>query len=187
MKVLVKNVRCAFISSLFEAESYEGSAPKHSGKFIIDPSDKANIQALDDAIAAVCKDKWGGKADNVRKQFAMTGKKPDVPFVRDAYRNRDGEAYDGFEDRYYLTASSKSRPLIIDRDRTPLVPSDGKPYAGCYVNAQVEIWAQDNSYGRAVRATLMGVQFVKDGDAFAGGASARVDDFEDLAMDDALA
>lgn len=35
----------------------------------------------------------------------------------------------------------------------------------------VEFWAQDNNYGKRVNATLLGVQFVRDGAAFAGGTT----------------
>jgi len=69
---------------------------------------------------------------------------------------------------------------VVDRDRTPLVAADGKPYAGCYVTAIVELWPQDNQYGRRINATLSGVQFERDGDAFGGSAPASADDFDDL-------
>jgi hypothetical protein len=47
----------------------------------------------------------------------------------------------------------------------------------------VEIWAQDNNYGKRINASLKGVQFVRDGDAFAGGGAASPDEFEDLSAD----
>ncbi|WP_244126983.1 ssDNA-binding protein, partial [Xylella fastidiosa] len=65
-------------------------------------------------------------------------------------------------------------------DRTPLAAQDGRPYAGCYVNANIELWAQDNNYGKRINASLGGVQFLRDGEAFAGGGVASVEDFEDL-------
>ena len=36
-----------------------------------------------------------------------------------------------------------------------------------------------------MNATLLGVQFVRDGAAFAGGTTASDDDFEDLSADEA--
>jgi hypothetical protein len=50
------------------------------------------------------------------------------------------------------------------------------------VVAIVELWAQDNSWGKRINATLKGVQFYQDGEAFAGGVSASADDFEDLSV-----
>lgn len=44
----------------------------------------------------------------------------------------------------------------------------------------LEFWAQDNKFGKRVNATLMGVQFFRDGDAFSGGGAASDDDFDDV-------
>jgi hypothetical protein len=71
---------------------------------------------------------------------------------------------------------------VLDRDKTPLVQADGRPYSGCYVNASVEFYAYDNN-GKGIAATLKGVQFFKDGDAFTGGGVASPDDFDDLSTE----
>ena len=82
----------------------------------------------------------------------------------------------------FISARSKSRPTVVDRDKTPLTEQDGRPYGGCFVNAIVELWAQDNQFGKRINATLAGVQFLKDGDAFGGSRPADPDEFE--AVDD---
>ena len=46
-----------------------------------------------------------------------------------------------------------------------------KFYGGCYVNAAVQLWVQDNDYGRAIRAKLIGIQFAGDGEALGGTSS----------------
>jgi hypothetical protein len=56
----------------------------------------------------------------------------------------------------------------------------GVIYSGCFVNAQIDIWAQDNGFGKRINCTLAGVQFAADGDAFGGGRPASADDFDDL-------
>lgn len=178
MKVQLQDVRLAF-PNLFEPSSIEGSDPKYNAKFII-PANHPQVAELEKAMLEVAKGKWGAKGQQVFDNLTKTGKKPEVGFVKEPYKNRDGDAYDGFEGAFYVTASNKARPLIIDRDRTPLTQADSRPYAGCQVNAIVEFWAQDNSFGRAIRATLKGVQFVRDGDAFGGGAPASIDEFADL-------
>jgi hypothetical protein len=48
------------------------------------------------------------------------------------------------------------------------------------VNGTVEVWAQDNKFGKGIRATLRGVQFVKDGDAFSAGTPVSEDDFDEI-------
>ncbi len=79
------------------------------------------------------------------------------------------------------------RPVILDRDKTPLQAEDGRPYGGCYVHAKVEFWAQENKFGKTVRATLVGIQFAKDGDSFGGAKKATDDGFEELPAEDPLA
>lgn len=172
--------RCAFIN-VFEPTAMDGGDPAFNGKFIVDPADKATVKKLDEAMLAVAKEKWGAKAQQVFDNLVKTGKKPEVGFVKEPYKNKDGDAYDGFEDMFYVTAKTSTRPLLIDRDKTPLVQSDGRPYSGCKAIIQVEFWAQDNKWGRGIRAQLKGLQFHSDGDAFSGGAPASADDFDDIA------
>lgn len=174
MKLKLNNVRLAF-PVLFEAKTVNGEGkPAFSACFLLDPADP-QVKAINQAIEHVARDKWGAKADAILKQMR----------AQDKVALHDGDLksnYDGFPGNLYLSARSATRPLVIDGDKSPLVEADGKPYAGCYVNASVELWAQDNNYGKRVNASLRGVQFFRDGDAFAGGEPASADEFDDLAV-----
>ena len=44
----------------------------------------------------------------------------------------------------------------------------------------IECWAQDNKHGKRINFSLLGVQFVRDGERLAGGSVATADDFEPL-------
>lgn len=178
MKLIVPNCRLAFLS-LWEPSAFNDGEPRHSAKLIIEPTSPI-VATLDKAVEEVAKAKWSDKTEAILKVLRKDNR---IAFVKDDYCNGMGVPYDGFQDRYYVSASSKVRPLVIDRDKTPLVPSDGRPYAGCYANVQVELWAQDNKYGKRINAELKGVQFVRDGDAFSGSAPASADDFESLAVE----
>lgn len=182
MKVTVP-ARAAFLN-VFEPKPFENGPPTYNGKFIIDPSDKATVQKLRDAMLQVAEAKWPGKGKQTFDKMVKTGKPKNIEvcFVEEPYANGDGDPYDGFEDMFYLSAKAgeDQRPLVIDRDRSPLLSRDGRPYSGSYVNVQAEIWAQSNNFGKGIRATMKGIQFVKDGDAFSGGAPASVDDFDDV-------
>ncbi|BBI91479.1 uncharacterized protein SSYIS1_06890 [Serratia symbiotica] len=95
--------------------------------------------------------------------------------------NGDEKAeYAGYPGSMFVSASKKARPLVIDRCRVALTAADGKPYAGCYVNTNIDIWAMDNNFGKRINASLGGVQYYRDGDAFAGGGVAIEDDFYDV-------
>lgn len=172
MKVLLKNVRLAF-PSLFEAKTVNGEGePAFSAAFLIEPKDP-QLKAIEDAITAVAKEKWGAKADAVLKQMRAADKT--------CLHNGDTKSdYAGFAGMMFISSRSKTRPLVLDADKSALTAQDGRPYAGCYVNASVELWPQDNKYGKRVNAQLRGVQFLRDGDAFAGGGAASEDEFDDV-------
>lgn len=174
MKVKLENVRLAF-PNLFTPKAVGDGEPSYSAAFPVAPG-SANAKALAAAVEAVAKEKWGAKATGVLTELKSKGR---VGY-KEAPLSKEGEVYDGFEDMHSLNTSSKTRPLVIDGQKNPLTAADGKPYAGCYVNAQVEVWAQDNSYGKRINAQLKGVQFLRDGDAFGGGAPASTDDFESI-------
>lgn len=180
MKVKLASVRIAF-PNLFEAKTIAGSEgePRFSAAFIIEPG-SVNAKALAAAMDAVAKEKWGGKADTILKDL----KSKERVCYKQSPLSKDGTPYEGFEGKHSLNASNKSRPLILARDKTPLTAQDGKPYGGCYVHASVELWAQDNKYGKRINASLKGVQFASDGDSFGGGAPASADEFEDLGVDE---
>lgn len=170
--VHLKNVRLGF-PQLFEAKQVNGEGtPAFSGSFILAPNHPA-IKEIEAAMAEVAKAKWGEKAEGVIK----TLKASDKMALHDGDTKAD---YEGYAGNMFINARSKTRPTVVDLDRSPLTQEDGRPYAGCYVNAIIELWAQSNDYGKRVNASLKGVQFYKDGDAFAGGGVANADDFDDL-------
>lgn len=183
MKLVLQNVRIAF-PALFQPQSIEGSPPKYGVKLIIDPARADQVKAIDEAMQAVAKEKWGANAEKVFSNLVKTGKPKNVEvcFVKEPYRNREGDAYDGFEDAFYFSASNAARPYTANAQNEPVGQNDGVLYAGCYAHVSVELWAQDNKWGKGIRATLKGVMFHRDGDAFSGGAPGSPDDFADLAQ-----
>ena len=172
MKLKLTNVRLAF-PALFEAKTVNGEGePRFSASFLLDPK-HADVATLRQAIEAVGREKWGAKWPNVKKELE----------TKDRTCLHDGDAkadYAGFPGMLYVSAGNRTRPGLFDRDKTPLVQADGRPYAGCYVNASIELWAQDNNYGKRINASLRGVQFLRDGDAFAGGGAASEDEFDEI-------
>ena len=172
MKLKLNNVRLAF-PALFEAKTVNGEGePAFSAVYLIDPTDP-QVKTIEATMLAVAKEKWGIKGEAQLKALRAAGKS----CLNDGDLKAD---YAGFAGMLFLSARGKTRPLVLDADKTPLLPADGKPYAGCYVNATVDVWAMDNSYGKRICASLAGVQFRRDGDAFAGGAGGSADDFDDV-------
>jgi hypothetical protein len=176
MKIRLDNVRLSF-PDLWEAVQYQGQGPFNYRASFLFPVDHPAKAKVDAAIKAVAAEKWKDKAGQVLAGIVGVSNKC-------CLIDGNTKAYDGYAGNWALTStrdSDKGRPLVIDQAKNPLVAADGKPYAGCYVNANVEFWAQDNKFGKAVRCTLLGVQFLRDGDAFTAGSVATPDDFESLA------
>lgn len=182
MEVKLKGVRGAFLHLHTPQENTNEDGTKsykYNGVFIIDPKDPV-CNEIRKAMKEAAKAKWADKWEKTHDDLV----KKDRVCFRDGTDKSD---YDGFDGMMYISASNKVKPLIVDRrpkneDGTPnlLTAAHGRPYAGCYMNVTVDIWAQDNKFGKRINADLTGVQFVKDGDAFAGGKPASVDDFDDL-------
>lgn len=166
--VTLSNVRLAF-PQLFAAKAFEdGQTPRFTATFIIDPKEHTKVIAKVEKLAeALVFDKFNGKPP----------KKLTRPIIQDG----NDKDYVGFEDKVFINAASKRRPVVIDRSKQPITEDDGIIYGGCYVNASVGLWVQNNQWGKAVNAELRGVQFVKDGEAFGAGAPVNVDsEFEEL-------
>lgn len=178
----LRNVRLAF-PQLFEAKTVNGEGkPAFSANFIIEAKDP-QIKAIEALIESVAKEKWGAKADAQLKALRASDKV--------CLHNGDLKSqYAGYEGKFFVSARNSVRPMVLDADKSPLSIEDGRPYSGCYVNAVLELYCQDNSFGKRINAVLSGVQFFKDGEAFAGGRAASESDFEDVtegAMADDLA
>lgn len=197
MKVKLANVRLAF-PDLFEATQFEGKGEfRYNATFLIERG-SANDRAVQAAIMQEATEKFGKKADAMLQSIKGNANKF-------CYLNGDLKEYDGYQGMNYLSGHRKlkdGRPLILGTDIDPslgpdengkpqlrrLQPADGKPYAGCYVNASVDIYAQTGQYA-GMRCGLLGVQFAADGDSFSGVGKPKADDFdaiEDGATADSL-
>lgn len=166
-KLMLKNVRLSF-PSLFEHAEYRGdSLGKYECTFLIDKESPqlADVQA---AIKKVGSDVLG-KEWSKAKLCLQDGATKD---------------YDGYENCFALKATTKKRPIIINKDKSAITADDDVVYAGCYVNASISIYAFQNTYGKFVQAQLNAVQFSKDGDRFGGGDDFSIDEFESLDSDD---
>ena len=173
--IMLSNVRLAF-PELFTAKQVNGEGKAAFSAAFLMPPEHPDIPRIKAAIAAVAKGKWGDEAAEVMK-ILVAGDKI-------CLHNGDLKAnYDGFAGHMYVSARGYTRPLAIGADRAPLVESDGVLYSGCFVNAQVSLWGQQNNYGKRVNAQLRGVQFLRDGEAFGGGAVAQADEFEEVVAD----
>lgn len=161
-KIKVQNVRLSF-PSLFQQAVFGGeSTGKYEATFILNKVEhKDVIEQIKAAMQTIQKDVIKSK----------------VASDKLCLKDGDESGRDEFAGCYTIKASTKKRPLIIDRDRSPITEDDNKVYAGCYVNAIFSLWGQANSYGKRVNAQLDGVQFAKDGEPF-GDSGISVNEFD---------
>ena len=145
--------------------------PAFSCSFLLTP-DHPQLDEIRDAMKAVAKEKWGAKAQEV---YGLLSKQD-----RLALHDGDNKAnYDGYPGNFFISARNAARPTVVNKDRSALTQADGVVYSGCYVNAVIEVWAQDNEHGKRLNARLKSVQFFKDGEAFGAAPSNPNEDFTD--------
>lgn len=180
-KVFLENVRITFANGLFEKRAVGDSEPSYSAGFLIDYNDKKNLDKVRAAMEAVAKEKWGEKG----KQVYNALEKTDKLALHDGATKPE---YDGYEGVFFINGRSKMGPntkqgfSVFDRNKNRIGKEEGLIYSGCFVNASLEVWAQDrkDEAGKRINAQLKGVQFVRDGDSFSGTSAAGEDDFPDL-------
>jgi len=162
-KIKLQNVRLSF-PSLFQMGSFGGeSTGKYEATFVLDKKDHAEvIKQIQTASETLMKEAFKGK----------------IPSDKVCLKDGDELGRPEFDGKMTIKASTKKRPLEIDRNKSPITEEDNVVYAGCYVHAIVSLWAQNNQWGKRINANLLGVQFFKDGEPFSDGTSATADDFE---------
>ena len=182
MKFTLHNVRLAF-PAVFVAKPMSGdttSEPFYSAVLIVDP-DSPDVAKLDKVILEVATERWKDKTKTIMADLL---EKRRICFVKGPKKNSSGEVFAGFEDMFHVTSSNKTRPTVVDRRANIVTAEDGLVYGGCYVNAILDIWPQDNKFGKRINAQLQGIQYVGKGDAFTGGTPVAPGEFEDLGVED---
>lgn len=201
-RIVLKDVRLAFPDLWKPGEPMPNSAsgPKFGGQFIFAPDSEA-AKLCQQALLGVATEKWGQNAQAVLQDLGK-----DKKFLRrgDSNLAKDGTVRAGFAGMLYASAKNKQQPAIIARNfingQPVFLTEHGQgmqnnrviegqvfkvPYGGCYVNATIDVYAMDKpGQGKSVNASIVGVQFLRDGEAFAGGG-ASASEFEDLGDDGA--
>ena len=181
-RIMLKNVVLAF-PALAEPQSLGEGEPAYGAKFPIVPNSEQQ-KAIEAAILAEAEEAWKDKAASVVKMLEEDGK---VCFTKKVYKSKKtGEPYQGFEGKHFLsTRNAKTQPTVFNQYGEELNSKseiEAKAFSGAVVNASIEVWAQDNKWGRRVNCSLRGVMLTGEGENFGGGsAPASADEFAGLA------
>lgn len=172
MNIKLTNVRLSF-PNIFKPKAFEeGQDATYGASFILDKTKHAKL------IKEI-----RAKVDELATEY-FKGKVP--PMVKQKHPLRDGSEKDtdGYgDDVMFVGARNKQRPTVVDRALNPLTDEDGIIYGGCYVNATVRAWVQDNKFGKRVNFQLRAIQFVKDGEPFGQAPVKAEEEFESLEDD----
>jgi hypothetical protein len=167
-KIKMQSVRLSFPSLFNTAKFGAEDTGKYEATFILDKKRHAEVIAqIKSAVEKLMKEELKAK----------------LPADKICLKDGDEMGRPEYEGTYTVKASSKRRPLVINRDKSPITESDNVVYAGCYVNAIISLWAQNNQFGKRVNAQLDGIQFACDGEPF-GDGGVDVDEFDAFGDDD---
>lgn len=150
--IMLKGVRVSF-PHLFTKPVINGEEGSFGAVFMLKPKkQKGTIEEIETGISDVCKERFKGKK---------------VPSDKRCLRDGDDKGRPEYEGYMVVSANSRSKPVVLASDGRTVItdPDDDRIYAGCYVNAKIRLWGQDNQYGKRVNAELVAIQFVGDGDA----------------------
>ena len=174
--LMLEDVRLAF-PQLWTPVQVNGQGKAAFSASFLMPPDHPYVAKIKAAIAETAKAKWGAKAGEILQALVAADKV--------CLHNGDMKSnLEGYAGNLFVSARGPTRPLVIDHDpNVKLEEADGRPYSGCFVNAQIAFWAQQNNYGKRINAQLRGVQFLRHGEAFSGGTVAQPDEFEQVVAD----
>ncbi len=165
---------------VYEPQAAKGSTEKkYSVSLVIPKSDKAQYDRLLAAQNAAIEQ---GKTDT---KLGWGGKKPAKLLL--AIQDGDVEKSEDevYADSWYISAKSKTKPTIVDKDLNPIMEQD-EFYAGCYGRASINFYPYDVNGSKGIAVGLNNIQKLKDGEALGGGSRAEDDFAEPLDIDDDL-
>jgi hypothetical protein len=178
MTIKLNNVRLSY-EHIFTPSAFDDSQEAKYSATLIIPKEHAELPKLKKAFLDAGAEKFptlfsGASAWPKGVTCALKDADKDTTQSGEILSEKNPE----YKNSYILQANSTRRPGVYDRDKTPLVEADGKPYSGCYINVLLGIAGYEfGKVKKGVKAYLNGVQFVADGERFGSDA---VDAFDAL-------
>ena len=175
--IMLTNTRLSF-PQLVEARAYqEGQAKKFSADLILDPAGEDWKKVMHSAMQSA-QEKWGDNAQAVLQMCQADRKLRAFGNGAEKVDKKTFKPYEGYEGAVYVSANNANPPQMIESNGKSVDPTNTmayqalarKMYGGCYVNAAIKFWIQDNKYGRGIRCELIALQFAKDGTPFGDAA-----------------
>ena len=182
--IFLSNVRLSF-PQLVEPKSSVKPSPanpnpvkKYSADFLM-PMTHPGVNQFGAEYRKIAQKEWKEHAEAIMAIIQADRKLRCFGNGNEKINGKTFKPYDGYVDHFYISANKDQMPQMIQADGSPVDPTNTmayqalarKLYGGCYVNAAVRPWPQDNSHGRGIRCELIAVQFAGDGEAFGEAAA----------------
>ncbi len=174
-RFVLKNVVINY-PSVFRPKSINGSPAKYSACLLIGKDDLENLNAYQSALEA---------AYEAGKGKLMTGKAlPKLDSLRCPLKDGDLEkpGDEAYEDRFFLNASSRTKPKAVRRDLSEITEED-ELYSGCIVNVSVTLYVYKTEVSKGIACGLNSIQLVKRGERIGRGPRIT-DEFEVIESED---
>jgi len=169
--IWIKRARLSFPALLQPKAPAQGADPKYSADFILDADAPEWVEVMK-MIQTMAAEKWGEQASNILNMINQDSRQRCYGQGSEKVKKSGdgiGQLYEGYEGKLYIGGSSANAPQLIGTDAQPLPPTANKNElfnGGNYVGAILNIWLQDNQFGKGVRAGLTAVQFLEKGESF---------------------
>lgn len=153
---MVKNARCSF-PDLFSRAVVDGKEGSYGITLLLDKEEHASIiKEIEKEINSLIKTKLKGAK---------------IPSDKRCLKDGDDTTRVEYEGYIVINANSKNKPHVLKPNTQDIAQTgeESKIYSGCFVDAKISLWAQDNNYGKRINAQLAAVRFYDDGEAFSAG------------------
>ena len=161
-RITLQNVRLSY-PHLFQPRAIQpGDEPKYGAAFLIPktvqtpqgPQINPVITQIQQAIEAEKANMWGANVPPAAKTTLYDGD-TDPKYAND-------EASNGHM-ILNSSANASAQPILVDQNLQAVI-NPATFYPGCYVNADIGVYAYDKGISKGIAAGLNGVQFAADGE-----------------------
>ncbi len=154
--IMLNNVRISF-PDLFQRAVVNGEQGSYGATFLLDAKEHAGeIKQIN------------GETETLIKTNLKGSK---VPSDKRCLKDGDDMTRPEYEGHMVVSANSKDKPHVFKPGTQQKAETEDESgiYSGCYVDAKISLWAQNNNYGKRINAQLVAVRFAGEGEAFSSG------------------
>ena len=165
----IKEARLSF-PHVLQPKAVQSGAPKYSCNFILDQGSTEWAEAMQ-IVGNMASEKWADKAQGVLNLISQDKRLRCYGQGFEKVSQTSGEVYEGYTDpgAVFIAASNENKPSLYGQNAQELPPNANANQlfvGGNYVSGLVSFWLQENEHGRAVRANLIGIQYLREGEHF---------------------